>query len=108
MKKAIVAVLVVLILMAGLLMGCTGRLVTGSGDLKTEEKDFSEFTRVEASHGFEVEIIQSDSFGVSVTTDDNLLEYVRVSKSDETLKIDVSRGGYSFNTLEARITMPDL
>ena len=109
MKKAIVAVLVVLILMAGLLMGCTGRLVTGSGDLKTEEKDFSEFTRVEASHGFEVEIIRSLAYSLSITTDNNLLKYVEVSKDGETLKIGLKpRVTVGPVTLKAKINMPDL
>jgi len=108
-KKAIVAVLVVFILMAGLLMGCTGRLVTGSGDLKTEEKDFSEFTRVEASHGFEVEITRSLAYSLSITTDNNILKYVEVSKDGETLKIGLKpRVTAGPVTLIAKINMPDL
>ncbi|MFC1952120.1 head GIN domain-containing protein [Chloroflexota bacterium] len=108
MRKRVVTIMLVVGLVAAvsLSVGCAGAI--GSGNLETEERYFTDFTRVEVSSAFEVEIIQSDSFGVSITADDNLLKYVHVSKSGETLKIDVGRGGYNFNTLEARITMIDL
>lgn len=109
MKKVIVAVLVAVLLTTGLLVGCAGGLVTGSGNLKTEEMDFSEFTRVEAGHGFEVEITQSRSYSVSITADNNLFKNIEVSKGGETLKIGLKpRITFGSVTLTARITMPDL
>ena len=109
MKRAIVAVLVVVLLTAGLLVGCEGGLVTGSGTLKTEEMDFSEFTRVEAGHGFEIEIAQSRSYSVSITADNNLFKHIEVSKDGETLKIGLKlRITFGSVTLKAKITMPDL
>jgi hypothetical protein len=108
-KKAIVAVLVAVLLTAVLLVGCAGGLVTGSGTLKTEEMDFSEFTRVEAGHGFEVEIAQSRSYSVSITADNNLFKHIEVSKEGETLKIGLKpRIIFGSVTLKAKITMPDL
>ena len=110
MKKAIVAVLMAVLLTSGLLAGCVGGVVVGSGNLDTQEMDFSDFTRIETSHGFEVEVIQSDSYSVSITADDNLFDdHIRVSKSGETLKIRL-RSGYIYQsvTLRARITMPSL
>jgi hypothetical protein len=108
-KKAIVAVLMAVLLTALLLVGCAGGSVTGSGTLKTEEMDFSEFTRVEASHGFEVEITQSRSYSVSITADNNLFKHIEVSKDGETLKIGLKpRITFGSVTLKAQITMPDL
>ena len=108
MTKCVVSVVLVAVLIAAVsLAGCHG-LVAGSGTLDTEEKYLGDFTRVEVSSAFEVEIIQSGEFSVSITADDNLLEYVRVSKSGETLKIGVRVGSYDFTTLEASVTMPDL
>jgi len=75
MKKAIVAVLLVALLTSGLLVGCGGMMI-GSGDLATEEFNFSDFTRVEVGSAFEVEIVQSDSYRVSITADDNLFDYI--------------------------------
>jgi hypothetical protein len=107
MKKAIVAVLVAVLLAAGLLAGCVC-WVPGSGNLDTQEFNFSEFTRVEAGSAFQVEIAQSDTFSVSITADDNLFDNIQVSREGETLKIGLKRAIPSFRTLKAEITMPDL
>jgi len=107
----IVAALMAVLLTSGLLAGCAGDagdVVEGSGNLDTQEMDFSGFTRVEVGHAFEVEIVQSASYSVSITADDNLFEYIEVSKKGETLKIGLKSGEYRNVTLEAEITMPDL
>jgi hypothetical protein len=103
-----VAVLLTVLLTSGLLVGCAGDVVEGSGNLDTQEMDLSGFTRVEVGHAFEVEIVQSASYSVSITADDNLFEYIKVSKKGETLKIGLKSGDYHNVTLEAEITMPDL
>jgi len=109
MKKVIVAVLVAAFLTSGLLMGCQGVGMTGSGNLKTETHDFTDFTRVDVSSAFEVEVIQSSSYSVEVTVDDNLLKYVDVSKGGETLKIGLKTVAVLWPaTLRAKITMPQL
>ena len=108
MKKVIVAVLVVVLLTSGLLAGC-GAGVTGSGKLKTEEYNYSGFDQVEISSAFEVEIVQSSSYSVVVTVDDNLLKYVDVSKEGETLKIGLKTATLlGPKTLKAKVTMPQL
>jgi len=85
-----------------------GRVV-GSGDLVTEEKDFSDFTIVEVGSGFGVEIMQSSSYNINITADDNLLDYIEVFKTGETLTIRL-KGSYSYQNviLRAEVTMPDL
>jgi hypothetical protein len=111
-KKTIVPVLVVVLLTSGLIVGCIGGIrgvVTGSRNLETREFEFTGFTRVEVGSAFEVEIAQSDSYSVSITADDNLFDYITVSKSGETLKIRLKWGyNYISTTQRARITMPDL
>jgi hypothetical protein len=101
----IVAVLVVAVLLTGCLLG----VVTGSGNLVTREMDLSGFTRVAAGSAFEVEIIQADSYNVSITADDNLFDYIRVDKDGDTLEIRLKPNyNYGFLTLRARVTMPSL
>lgn len=109
MKKTIGAVLVAVLLISGLLPGC-GIKVSGSGKLETREMDLSGFTSIIASHGFMVEITQSDSYKVSITADDNLFDdYIRVSKSGDTLKIGLKPPNiYTSVTIKAKITMPNL
>ncbi len=105
--KSKISLLLVLTMVAGLLTACT--VVKGSGVLKTEEMDFSDFTRVEVGGAFEVEIVQSERFIVSVTADDNLFDYIQVSKNGSTLKIGV-KPAVTFHsaTHRAEITMPEL
>ncbi len=108
MKKAIVAVLTVVLLTSGLLAGCGG-VLKGSGNLETQTFDFTGFTSVDVGHAFEVEIIQSDSYSVTITADDNLFKYIQVSKEGETLKISLKPlTTFGSATLRAEITMPQL
>ena len=107
-KKVIVALLLAVLLTSGLLMGCIGGVVKGSGNLATEEFNFSDFTRVEVGSAFEVEIARSDSYSVSITADDNLFDYILVSKQGTTLKIRLKTASYISTTTRAKITMPQI
>lgn len=99
------SMLVVLTLLG--VAGCIGEDVTGSGNLTTERHDLSDFTRIEAQSGFELEVTRSDTFSIEITADDNVHEYIAVEKSGDTLEIRL-RGTrfYHSVTLEAKVTMP--
>jgi len=98
----------VMLLVVLLVPGCFG-IITGSGNLETQEFDYSDFTRVEVGYALEVEVIQSSSFSISITADDNIFNYMDVSKSGETLKIRLKPGySYTSYTAIAEITMPEL
>ena len=109
MKKVIVGVLVVLLLISGLVAGCTGVKVIGSGNLITKTFDFSDFTGIKAESGMHVELIMSGTFSVEVIADDNVIEHIEVNKSGDTLRIK-PKGNSQFRnaTLTAKVTMPDL
>jgi len=95
MKKAIIiaaivtAVAVICTVLS--LRGWPGSLV-GSGNLETEEYAFTDFSRIEISSAFEFEIEQSSSYSINITADDNVMEYIRVSKDGQTLKIGLRTG----------------
>ena len=79
--------------------------------MKTEEMDFRDFAHVDAGHACELEVICSDSYSVSVTTDDDTIKSVEVTKEGETLKIRRSLSsfpGLISGTFSAKITMPVL
>ena len=108
MKKAIVGVLMVVLLTSGLLAGCGG-VVIGSRNLETQSFNYSDFTQVEAHNGFQVELTRSSVFSIVITIDDNLIEYLEVDKSGDTLRIRLQQNRlYTSATLRAKITMPDL
>ena len=111
MKKFVISVILVFIMVASVfLSGCVlGEVITGSKNLATEEFNFSDFTRVEVGSAFQVEIIQSSSYSISITADDNLFDFIQVSKAGKTLKIRLKSGyNYQSITTKAQITMPEL
>ena len=112
MKKAIIIIAIVAVaaVICTLLIvrGWPGGLI-GSGNLETEEYTFADFTRVEISTAFEFEIQQSSSYNISVTADDNVMDYVQVSKVGQTLKIKLGTVTWlGPKTLRASVTMPQL
>jgi hypothetical protein len=112
MKKAIIIVAIVaaaaIICTLLIVRGWPGGLI-GSGNLETEEYAFSNFTRVEISTAFQFEIQQSSSYNISVTADDNVMEYVQVSQVGQTLKIGLRTvTWFGPKTLRASVTMPQL
>jgi hypothetical protein len=86
-------------------------VLLGSGNIETQEKSFTGFDRVEASHVFQVEINQGEDFSVIVRIDDEASEFVQVTKQGNTLKLGLKPDRtYTLKnvTLEATITMPEL
>lgn len=79
--------------------------------MKTKEMDFRDFSHVDAGHACEVEVIWSDSYSVSITAGDNIIESIKVVKEDETLRIRRSLSSFRGlipGTFSAKITMPVL
>ena len=111
MKKVIVGIAVAVVLTVVLLavFGVLGGVVIGSGNLTTRNFDLSHFTSVVARSGFQLELVQSSTFGVEVTADDNVMDYIDVDTSGNTLEIR-PQWNRSFRsvTLRAKITTPDL
>ncbi len=118
MRKAIIPLTLAAVLAAAVLLsGCetTGPGATVTEEkVITEEKDFTNFTHVDVESVFEVKITQSNSFSVTISVDESLLDYVEVSQAGETLRIylnprhiftDFTLG---VKTLKAEITMPVL
>ena len=112
----IVGAIIVVVVIAGLLStvflfgnGYLFGEVVGSGNLVTKEESFSDFTIVDAGSGFDVEISKSSSFSIIVTADDNVMEYIEVSKTWDTLKVGL-KWSMSFRsvTLKIEITMPEI
>ncbi len=83
--------------------------VVGSGNLVTNEQPFSDFTSVDARSGFLVEISKSNEYSILVTTDDNVMEFIEITKSGDTLNIGVKWGSsIRSTTMKVEITMPEL
>lgn len=112
MKKVILGIVGAVVLTVVLLavFGVFGKfIIIGSGNLTTRNFNLSDFTEIAAHSGFQLELVQSSTFSVEVTADDNVMDYIDVNKSGNTLKIR-PQWNRSFRsvTLRAKITMPDL
>ena len=83
--------------------------VSGSGNLVTEQFDYTDFANIEVSNVFEVEISQSDTYSIDITADDNIMEYVTIDRSGDTLRVGL-KIGYSYRSITAvaKIDMPDI
>jgi len=114
LRRKTLVFIVTLLVTASLLTvftGCGGatQAIIGSGNLITREMDATDFTKLEIGHVFQAKVTRSDSFSVSITVDDNLLEYVVVRKSGNTLRIYLKAGyAYIGTTKMVEITMPKI
>jgi hypothetical protein len=105
----LIAIIIVALVAFGLIPGTHFGPVIGSGNLETHESGISDFTAVQASHGFNVVITQSSSYSIKITADDNLFDYILVNKTGSALTIGLKPGvGFTTSTLKAEISMPDL
>ena len=111
MTKTIITITLALVLAASILVGgCqVGSSINGSGKTITQDVAVTDFTSIEVEGNFSVEINQSDNFGVAITTDDNLIGRVLVSREEETLKLAVqAAASFLPTTLKAKISMPKI
>lgn len=85
-----------------------GKRVRGSGNLKTEERDFSSFKNLEVSSSFNVYISKGDFKPVKIEGDDNLLGYIEVKQEGDLLIIK-NRDGFNLrgtHELKVYVTAP--
>ena len=107
MKNLLIVLSVIALVGAIPLTGCTS-LVKGSGEMKTRDFTQSDFSEVKATDGIELKINYAASYNVTITADDNLLDYIQVSQKDETLSLGLKRADYVDAKVKAVITMPHI
>jgi hypothetical protein len=82
--------------------------IKGSGTSKTEQRNVTGFSEIEAGGAVNLEVETGREFSVSVEADDNLLQYIKTEVSGNTLKI-YSEGKISPTAkLNVKISMPAL
>lgn len=92
MKKLILNVLVVAVALSlTVLSSCRFGCVKGSGHQVTQTNKVSDFTKIDISGGFKVNLKQDSSQVVSITADDNLMKYIRTSVDGDRLRISTKR-----------------
>ncbi len=85
LKLATLAALTLVLL---LLNACHWVGVEGNGRITTENRPVQDFAKLEADGAFEVTWKSAPTASLAITTDENLMEYIRTRLSDETLRIE--------------------
>ena len=96
--KVVVVTLALITLLLLSIVGCL--------PLSTQTYSYTDFSRIEVGYGFQVELVQSSDYSISISAPADGFKYVQVTKEEETLKITLTetfRG-----TKKAKITMPNL
>jgi RNA polymerase sigma factor (sigma-70 family) len=85
------------------------KTIRGTGKEVTEEQKVADFSSVNVESIFHVEVKQGKQFRVAVTTDDNVVPHVRLTKDGSALTFGMeSNLSYENVTLKAVIVMPSL
>lgn len=114
MKKAIIMIIAGALTTSLLLTGCEPFIIAadgieGSGNQDTREYDFSDFTKIDIGNSFDFTITRSDTYRITITADDNVFEYIVVTKTGKTLKIGLKPFTQLVRTtVKADISMPQL
>lgn len=84
------------------------RGVRGSGNLRNETRDVSDFKEIKAGGAVNLEVVAQNDFNVSVEADDNLLQYIKTETDGDTLKIYTENNINPKSRINVRISMPEL
>jgi len=102
-------ILTLILSVIGILTGCSQfGLISGSGDIITRDYSFSNFTDIEIGSHFKVEIVPSDTYSLSVTTYENIFNYLNITQSGKTLVISLKPGKIASTSPQAKVTLPVL
>jgi len=89
------AIVVLLVSSACGVVPVISRTIEGSGNIVTEKRDVSGFDRVTLAGFGEVSIVQGETESLTVSTDDNIMPYVRTEVRNNTLVLDLDKEGWN-------------
>jgi hypothetical protein len=103
-------IVIVVFTIALAFQGCSAlRPINDSGVAVKKEMQFSDFTTIEVKDGFEVEIVRSDTYNVTIIADKELHNNLKVRHQDDTLKIYIDPPySHIISHKTARVAMPVL
>jgi hypothetical protein len=101
----ILCLVITIVLLGVLAAGCS---LIGSGPIIEKKYDFTDFTKIEISHDFQYDISRANTYSLTVSTHENLVESLDVSESGHTLTIGFRPGNIAHSDAKAVITLPDL
>ena len=95
----------ILIVLLAASVGCHLPGVRGNGQIKTEERPIVTFANLDAGGAFEIEW-QNGSPALRITTDENLLPYIKNDVSDDTLHLRTREHVWPTHGIKVVISSP--
>ena len=80
----------------------------GSGNVASEKREVGEFSKIDVSHVFQVEVIAQSEYAVEVEADDNLLQFIKTEVRGGTLHIDLDQRVKTRNGMRVRVSAPNI
>lgn len=81
-------ILIILMLVAvSVFTGCRERGIKGSGEVITEEREIEEFSRIEVSGAYNINIVVGDRTSLSIAAEDNLQRFITTEVVNDKLII---------------------
>jgi hypothetical protein len=111
MKKSLfIGVIIVTLLAAVLLSGCT-RVPIGesNGSATTKYYNFTDFRSIEIGYAFKLEVTRADTYSVEINAAESTFEHIKVTQTGGKLEIGMDRLFFNFKrSPRVKITMPEL
>lgn len=85
--KHLNAILFIAVISLSVLSSCRFGCIKGSGHQVSETHKMGDFTQIDISGGFKVNLKQDSSLAVSITADDNLMKYIHTTIEGDRLRI---------------------
>ncbi|MEO5860730.1 MAG: head GIN domain-containing protein [Pyrinomonadaceae bacterium] len=80
----------------------------GSGNVASESREVSEFSKIDVSHVFQVEVTAQAEYAIEVEADDNLLQFIKTEVRGDTLHIELDQRVKTSNPLRVRVSAPNI
>ncbi len=101
--------IILILVLPVLLFGCSrvSSSVNGSGKIIDQDIKVTDFNRITIEGAFDVEIFRAPHYAVTISTDENLVNRVLVSRENKTLRLRIQAPSTFLPTqLKARIGLP--
>ncbi len=107
MKRKMISFVLLIALIAS---GCSCAFwgIRGNGKLKTENRNISDFTKLEAAGSYLIKVKCGEEPSLKITAEENLLSFIRSSVYGKTLRIDTRKNISPRKEIVLEITVDDL
>ncbi len=100
--------LLLIVFLSSLLVYCKLSGIKGDGNLTEEEREIENFTKIDVSGNFDVEIYAGEKLSLKINADQNLLKYIKTQVKRNTLYIYSKENIRPREDLEVIVSVPQL